>query len=215
MKFVICRKTCITHLIINQTLMTKKLLHLFFIVFSTVAPAQVVGIITDTKNEPLPFVNILIENTYKGTTSNDDGYYELNISEPKTYTIVYSYLGYKAVKKKVTIDKFPFKINISLEEESVSLGEVVINSEDNPAGIIMRQVIAKRKENLEKINTFKADFYSRGLIKIKDAPEKILGQEVGDLGGGLDSTRTGIIYLSETISKIQYLRPDKLKEKIT
>ena len=195
--------------------MTKKLLQLFFIACSTVASAQIVGTITDANNEPLPFVNILIENTYKGTTSNDDGYYELNISQPKSYTIVFTYLGYKAVKKKVTIATFPFEINVSLEEESVSLSEVVINSEDNPADAIMRQAIGKRKENLEKINTFKADFYSRGLIKIKDAPEKILGQEVGDLGGGLDSTRTGIIYLSETISKIQYLRPDKLKEKIT
>ena len=203
------------HVFINQTFMTKKLLSLVFIFFSAVASTQVVGTITNASNEPLPFVNILIENTYKGTTSNDDGYYELNISKPNTYTIVYSYLGYKAVKKTVTINKFPYEINISLDAESVSLGEVVINSEDNPANSIMRQVIAKRKENLEKINSYKADFYSRGLIKIEDAPEKILGQEVGDLGGGLDSTRTGIIYLSETISKIQYLRPDKLKEKIT
>lgn len=195
--------------------MTKKLLSLIFIFFSAVASTQVVGTITNASNEPLPFVNILIENTYKGTTSNDDGYYELNISKPNTYSIVYSYLGFKTVKKTVTINKFPYEINISLEAESVSLGEVVINSEDNPANSIMRLVIAKRKENLEKINSYRADFYSRGLIKIEDAPEKILGQEVGDLGGGLDSTRTGIIYLSETISKIQYLRPDKLKEKIT
>ncbi len=195
--------------------MLKHLLSLFFIVFTAVASAQVIGTIKNTKNEALPFVNILIDNTYKGTTSNGDGYYELNISETKTYTIVYSYLGYKTIKKKVSIDEFPYKIDITLEEESVSLGEVVINAEDNPANAIMRQVIAKRKENLEKINTFKADFYSRGLIKIKDAPKKILGQEIGDLGGGLDSTRSGIIYLSETISKIQYLRPNKLKEKIT
>ena len=195
--------------------MTKNLLSFLFVAFSTIVSAQIVGTITNQKNEPLPFVNILIENTYKGTTSNDDGYYELNISEAKTYTIIYTYLGYKTVKKEVAIDKFPFKIDITLEEESVSLGEVVVNSEDNPAIAIMRQAIAMRKENLEKINSFKADFYSRGLIKIKDAPEKILGQEVGDLGGGLDSTRSGIIYLSETISKIQYLRPDKLKEKIT
>ena len=195
--------------------MTKNLLSFLFVAFSTIVSAQIVGTITNQKNEPLPFVNILIENTYKGTTSNDDGYYELNISEAKAYTIIYTYLGYKTVKKEVAIDKFPFKIDITLEEESVSLGEVVVNSEDNPAIAIMRQAIAMRKENLEKINSFKADFYSRGLIKIKDAPEKILGQEVGDLGGGLDSTRSGIIYLSETISKIQYLRPDKLKEKIT
>ncbi len=195
--------------------MIKKLLSFFFIAFSFFASAQIVGTITNTKNEPLPFVNIIIENTYKGTTSNDDGYYVLNLTEPKTYTIIYTYLGYKTVKKKVAIDTFPYKIDLVLEEESVSLGEVVVSAENNPANAIMRQAIAKRKENLEKINTFKADFYSRGLIKIKDAPEKILGQEVGDLGGGLDSTRSGIIYLSETISKIQFLRPDKLKEKIT
>ncbi|MFC0604504.1 DUF5686 and carboxypeptidase regulatory-like domain-containing protein [Winogradskyella pulchriflava] len=195
--------------------MTKKLLGLFFIAFSTLASAQIVGTITDTKNEPLPFVNILIENTYKGTTSNDDGYYELNITEPNTYTVIYSFIGYKTVKKTVVIDQFPYKIDVALQEESVSLGEVVVNSEENPAIAIMQQAIAKRKENLEKINSFKADFYSRGLIKIKDAPEKILGEEVGDLGGGLDSTRSGIIYLSETISKIQFLKPDKLKEKIT
>ncbi|MBC3848002.1 carboxypeptidase-like regulatory domain-containing protein [Winogradskyella echinorum] len=195
--------------------MTKKLLFVLCITLGYFASAQIVGTVTNTKNEPLPFVNILIENTYKGTTSNDDGYYELNITTPKTYTIVYTYLGYKTIKKNVTIDKFPFKIDVILEEESVSLGEVVVNAEDNPANTIMRQAIAKRKENLEKINSYKADFYSRGLIRIKDAPEKILGQEVGDLGGGLDSTRTGIIYLSETISKIQFLRPSKLKEKIT
>ncbi|WAC02086.1 DUF5686 family protein [Lacinutrix neustonica] len=44
--------------------------------------------------------------------------------------------------------------------------------------------------------------------------EKILGQEVGDLGGGLDSTRSGIIYLSETISKLEHQAPNRLKEKI-
>ncbi|MEO1030665.1 MAG: DUF5686 and carboxypeptidase regulatory-like domain-containing protein [Bacteroidota bacterium] len=195
--------------------MNKTLLSLLCVLFSSISTAQIIGSITDTKNNPLPFVNVIVENTYKGTTTNDDGYYELNVSEAKTYTIVYSYLGYKTVKKNVNITQFPYRIDMTLEEESVSLSEVVVDAEDNPANAIIRQAIAKRKENLEKINSFKADFYSRGLIRIKDAPEKILGQEVGDLGGGLDSTRSGIIYLSETISKIQYLRPNALKEKIT
>lgn len=193
--------------------MTKKLIGLLLIVFSTVASAQIVGTITNEKSEPLPFVNILLENTYKGTTSNDDGYYELNISESKTYTLVYSFLGYKTIKKNVTIDQFPYQMDIILKEESVSLDEVVLDSEENPANAIIRQSIAKRKENLDKINTFKANFYSRGLIRIKDAPKKFMGQDI-DIDG-LDSTRTGIIYLSETISKIQFLNPDKLKEKIT
>ncbi|GGW64847.1 carboxypeptidase-like protein [Winogradskyella epiphytica] len=195
--------------------MQKLLLSSLFIVFSSFLSAQITGHITDQNKKALPFVNILIENTYKGTTSNDDGYYELNITSPKSYTIVFSYLGYKTVKKTVTIEKFPYQLDITLVEESVSLGEVIIDAENDPANAIMRKAIAQRKANLEKINSFKADFYSRGLLKIKDAPEKIMGQEVGDLGGALDSTRSGIIYLSETISKLQFLSPDKLKETIT
>lgn len=195
--------------------MQKKLLFIFLIAISSSISAQITGNITDQNNNPLPFVNILIENTYKGTTSNDDGYYELNISEPKDYVIMYSYLGYKTVKKSVSISKFPYQLDIVLEEESVSLGEVLVDATNDPANAIMRQAIAQRQANLDKIESFKADFYSRGLIKIKDAPEKIMGQEIGDLGGGLDSTRSGIIYLSETISKIQFLSPDKLKERIS
>ncbi|QNK78019.1 carboxypeptidase-like regulatory domain-containing protein [Winogradskyella sp. PAMC22761] len=195
--------------------MQKQLLSLLLLVFTTLVSSQIKGNITDQNNDPLPFVNILIENTYKGTTSNDDGYYELNISTPKTYTIVFSYLGYKTVKQEVNITKFPYQLDMSLVEESVSLNEVVVDSENDPANDIMRQAIANREANLAKIESFKADFYSRGLLKIVDAPKKIMGQDVGDLGGALDSTRSGIIYLSETISKIQFLNPDKLKEKIT
>lgn len=188
---------------------------LLAILISFTGLAQIVGTVKDTNNQPLPFVNILIENTYKGTTSNNDGYYELGLSKAGNYTITYSFLGYKTVKNTVEISKFPYTINVVLAEESVSLNEVVVNTKENPANAIMRQAIANRKANLNKIESYKADFYSRGLIRIKEAPEKILGQEVGDLGGGLDSTRSGIIYLSETISKIKFLQPNRLREHIT
>ncbi|MEM6514839.1 MAG: DUF5686 and carboxypeptidase regulatory-like domain-containing protein [Bacteroidota bacterium] len=180
-----------------------------------VSNSQIQGKITDGNNNPLPFVNIYIENTYNGTTSNEEGLYELNISKPGNYTVVFQYIGYKTVKKTIDVKKLPFELNATLLDEEINLDEVIINAEENPANIIMRKAIAKRKENLEKINSYKADFYSRGLMRIKDAPEKILGQDIGDMGGALDSTRSGVIYLSETISKIEFLTPNKLKEKIT
>jgi len=176
--------------------------------------SQIIGNVNDTNGNPLAFVNIYIEGTYIGTTSNDEGNYELNVSEKKRFTIVFKYLGYKTLKNELNIDAFPYVVDVSLEEEQITLDEVIINSNHNPANRIIRQTIANRKAMLESIKSYKADFYSRGLIRIKNAPEKILGQEIGDLGGGLDSTRSGIIYLSETISKIEFQRPDKLKEKI-
>ncbi|WP_432411110.1 DUF5686 and carboxypeptidase regulatory-like domain-containing protein [Rasiella sp. SM2506] len=193
--------------------MNKILLLLFF--FSiTFSQAQIVGKINDTKGEPLAFVNIYLEGSYVGTTSNDDGNYELNVTETGDYTIMYQFLGFKTVTKKVSISSFPHILNISLVEESVSLDEVVINTSEDPAYRIIRETIARHKINLDKISEYKADFYSRGLWRVEDLPEKILGQEVGDLDGQLDSTRTGIIYLSETISEISYQKPDDFKEKI-
>lgn len=194
--------------------MKTQLLCILGFLLSLATFSQIKGTVTDANSKPLPFVNIFIENTYKGTTSNEDGNYELNITDPNTYKVVFQFLGYKTVKKTITIESFPYDLDAVLADEEISLNEVVINAEENPANNIMRQAIAKRKENLERIQSYKADFYSRGLIRIKEAPEKILGQEVGDLGGGLDSTRSGVIYLSETISKLEFLRPNKLKEKI-
>ena len=176
--------------------------------------AQITGNVTSDNGETLPFVSVYLNNTYVGTTTNEEGYYTLDLEKTGDYTIVFQYLGFKTLKKKVSITAFPYVLDAKLVEENISLSEVVINSEENPANQIIRNTIAKRKQVLEKLSEYKANFYSRGLIKIKDAPKKVFGQEVGDLGGGLDSTRTGIIYLSETISKIEYKKPRRLKEKI-
>lgn len=193
--------------------MEKCFLHLLLI-FSTISVAQIKGTVIDNKGVPLSLVTILEENTYNGTSSNEQGNYELNIKKTGKYTIVFQYLGFKTQKLTLSIDKFPFTQNIQLVEENVSLSEVVINSKVNLADALIRQAIAKRKENAEKTARFKADFYSRGIFKIKDLPKKILGRKIGDLDGAVDSTGTGIIYLSETISKIIFEKPNNLKERI-
>lgn len=190
----------------------KKFYLLFSLLISFFSFAQIKGIVTDTKGISLSLVTVFEENTYNGTSSNEQGNYELNIKKTGKHTIVFQYLGYKTQKITITIDKFPFIQNIQLVEENLSLSEVVISAKDNPANAVIRQAIANKKESAEKTARFKADFYSRGIFKVKDLPKKILGQKIGDLDGAVDSTGTGIIYLSETISKIIFEKPDNLKE---
>lgn len=192
--------------------MMRYLILVFFCSLSV--SAQLKGKITDLDNQPIPFVNIYIENSYVGTTSNAQGQYELAVSKPGKYSIVFQFLGFKTQTKTVEIKEFPHNLDITLLEENISLNEVVISSKENPANRIIRAAIAERKAQLEKINSFSADFYSKGIIRLKDVPNKFLGQEVGDLDGVLDSTRSGILYLSETVSKLNYEKPDKLSEKI-
>ena len=185
------------------------LLHSFF------SFSQIKGKVTDSDKNPISFVSIYLDKTITGTTSNDAGNYELNIKTPGDYTIVFQFLGYKTIKKIVSITDFPFQLNVVMVDEKVVLDEISINTGENPANKIIRKAIDNKSNNTDKFKEYTSSFYSRGLFKVKNAPEKILGQSLGDLGGGLDSTRTGIIYLSETISEITFQKkPAEFKEKI-
>ncbi len=185
-----------------------KFFQIFFLLITTIAQSQITGTVKDTSGQPLPYVNIFIKNTYNGTTSNEDGYFELNTSKTGSYTVIFQFLGYKTLEKKLEISQFPHAIDVVLREENINLNEVVIDAKENPANRIIKAAIAKRQLHLEKLNAYTADFYSKGIIRIVDAPENFMGQDVGDFDGALDSTRTGILYLSETMSKIKYLKPE-------
>lgn len=182
---------------------------------STVSFAQIKGTVTDTRQQPLSSVSIYFDNSLTGTTTNDLGAFELDAKAPGTYTLVFQYLGYTTLKKTITIASFPYTLDVQLKEESIALEEVSISTQTNPANDIIRKTIAAKDKNTDKFANYTAKFYSRGLFRVKNAPDKILGQSLGDLGGGLDSTRSGIIYLSETISNIAFRKkPKSFKEVI-
>ena len=59
----------------------KQQITLFLLFLTTISFAQIKGTIKDKDGNALPFVNIYIENTYIGTTSNEHGKYELNTTQ--------------------------------------------------------------------------------------------------------------------------------------
>lgn len=200
---------------INQPMIMKSILPIIFFFIVSQSFSQVKGKVLDSNGKPLSFVSVYLENSVTGTTTNDDGFYELSVDKKGSHTIVFQFLGYKTIKKPVSITEFPFELNVRLEKEQVILDMIKISTNDNPANTIIRNAIDAKEKNTNNLSKYTAKFYSRGLFKVKEAPEKILGQELGDLGGGLDSTRTGIIYLSETSSEIAYQKkPAAFKEKI-
>lgn len=195
----------------------KNSLLLAFLLLSISNYAQIKGTITDEKGNVLPFVSIFEENTYNSTTSNEQGKYQLNIKEIGKNKIIFQYLGFKAQKLAVPSTSPSYTLDVKLQEENFTLNEVIINPKDNPANDIIKSAIANKQENSEKTGRYTADFYSKGMFKIKDLPKKIMGLKVdiGDeMASNLDSTGTGILYLSETISKITFEKPNNLKEKI-
>ena len=72
-----------------------KFLVLFFISFSL--SAQIKGVVKDSiSGEPIPYVNIWVENETIGTTSETNGNFSLDIKEEKV--LVFSALGYEVKK---------------------------------------------------------------------------------------------------------------------
>jgi len=192
-----------------------KNLLIFCFVFLCVAisHAQLVGKITDNANQPLPYATIYIEGTSMGTVSNIDGYYELELPKWGNYNIVFYYVGYKAHHKTIAYQGGKITHHVMLDVDDNILKELVIkaNAED-PAYPIMRKAIANREKNKKSIQSVEADLYVKGVVKITDAPKAILGEEIGNMDGLLDSTRQGMVYLSESKSKFYFQQPNQTKE---
>ena len=193
----------------------KKSIIVILLLFVFAVNAQIKGKVTDEQGIPLSSVSVYLENTFAGTTTNNNGAYNLAVKKPGRYAVFFQILGFTTLKKEVSITSFPFELDAVLGEENVQLKEIVISTKDNPANRIIRNVIANKDKNTDRYAKYTAKFYSRGLYKITDAPESFLGQNLGDFGGGLDSTRSGIVYLSETVSEISFQKnPKNFKEKI-
>ncbi|MBL7886612.1 MAG: carboxypeptidase-like regulatory domain-containing protein [Flavobacterium sp.] len=192
-----------------------KKIALFVLLFlSYYSFAQIRGSVVDSHGNPMAFVNIYVQDTYISTTTNEQGKYDLNVKNPGKYIILFQYLGYKTEKKVIDAEKFPQIVDVVLVEEEVKLNEVVIDPKVNPANEMIRNAIANRKINANKTARYNADFYSKGIFRVKNLPKNILGQKLDLFDDVIDSTRSGILYLSETVSKISFQKPDKMKETI-
>ena len=194
----------------------KEIIIAILLSFNTILlSAQINGSITTGKGDTLSYASVYVEGTVRGTIANENGEYNLDL-EPGDYNIVYQYIGYEKKVESITLGEDPLEINVILNESAYQMNDIVIAADaEDPAYAIMRKAIQNRDVNKDKIQSYTANVYVKGNVKMLDAPEKFLGQEIGDLDGILDdSTRQGILYLSESQSKITFERPDKIKEEM-
>ena len=95
---------------------------LFFNIALYAQNANLTGtVVSETDNQPIPGVNVIIKNTSKGTTTDFDGNYQIEVV--KGDVLQFSYVGY--VTKVIIIDN-QTTLNISLAEDLAKLDEVVV-----------------------------------------------------------------------------------------
>jgi len=129
---------------------SKKLLFLLLLLpLSVLAQSTVSGVVTDkSSGQPLPGVNVIIKGTTKGTTTDFDGKYLLsNVNSGEV--IEFSFVGFTTQDVPYTSQK---TINVSLEEETAKLDEVVLVGYGS----------VKKKDATGSVTTVTAEDFNKG-----------------------------------------------------
>lgn len=164
----------------------------------------ITGKVSNDQGQPLPYTTIYQEGTTNGTTSNADGRYQLQLPAG-TNTVVAQHIGYKRKSQSVNSSgDRTTTLHFVLQPESLVLDEVVINADQkDPARQVIRNAIKKRKYYANEVAAYRCEVYIKGLQRLDEKPS-LLGMTV--------SVDTGIVYLSESVSRLKFMQPDKMNE---
>jgi len=196
--------------------MNRIVLLIFFALFQVffARAGKISGMVTDDRGNILPYASVFVKGTTKGTTSNNQGKYFLELQEGE-YTIICQYVGYTRQEKKVTITNEPAVLNFRLPLQRTTMKEILVRpGGEDPAYEIIRHAIKKRKYYENPLDSFTCEAYIKTLIKTRKLPGKVMGKKMPDEARksmGVDSVGKGIIYLSESLTKIAFKKPDKIK----
>jgi len=175
---------------------------LFFVITSILfsQTTSITGNINNKKTgEQIPFVNIGVQDTYFGTSSNEWGQFKLTLKNGE-HNLVFSCVGYKTKVLAVTIPN-DSKISINLKPISIVLPEIVVNDE-NPAYAIIRKAIANKAKNKEGLLNYHYEFYSKNILKSgKEIVfiEEDIGEGFNDLSNNVQEIKTELHH-TENIS---------------
>ncbi|HSH52293.1 MAG TPA: DUF5686 family protein, partial [Bacteroidales bacterium] len=161
--------------------------------------------------KPLPFVHVLLENTQFGTTTNIDGAFNIQYTQPGQKLCI-RYLGYHP--DTVVINPTTHKnITFELRPKSFDLEEVIILPGKNPADRIIERVIQNRKiNNPENLGSFAFTSYNKMYFTLEEnmdiKPDSIIKESIDE-----NSAKHHLLFI-ETINEKKFLHPDQYSEKI-
>ena len=174
------------------------------------------GIVKDEKGNVLPYASITVKGTSKGAITNVEGKYSINLPAGD-YTLICQYVGFKKEERNILVGESNLVVDFVLSIQEVTMQEVIIKRGDDPALEIIRNTIKKRDDYNKQVDSFRVDVYIKGLIRSRDVPDKVMGQKIDkeDMKkSGFDSLGRGILFLSESQTKVFYKKPDTYKYEV-
>ncbi len=193
----------------------KNIIIILIIILSKTTIASVItGKIYDENKKPLPFASVYVKNSTYGVASNYNGIYFLEL-KPGNYTLVYSFIGYKTVEKKIILKKNQrLEININLKSNLTNLNEIeIVADKVDKAKKILKKTRAKRKIYLNSYKNYKCNAYTKTTIEKKE--NNALKDSLLKKGESVDLKdffKKQNLNLIESVSEVYFKQPSKYKE---
>ncbi len=190
--------------------MTVRFFSIIFGIFLSLSAnaGGVKGRVIDDEGKPLSFTTIYVKQTGSGSITNTAGEYELRL-DPGTYTIVFQYLGYQTQQIDVEVAGKTLVRDVVMGKQAYMLAEAQIKGgNEDPAYKIIRKAIAKSGFHRQQLDAYTCEVYMKGGGRLVEVPwylRKALEKE------GVDTSAS---FVSETISKISYVRPSTFSEEV-
>ena len=102
------------------------LLVLFCFQMEGARSVRIYGYVTDSDNTGIELANVFLKGTTTGTTTNRNGYYDLQFELQDTVTLVFSMLGYVTTEQRFFTDLDVVNINIQLPTDAEILSEIEV-----------------------------------------------------------------------------------------
>jgi hypothetical protein len=179
------------------------------LIFSLQLHAQkITGIVKDNNGSILPGVAIYINGLQKNVVTNDNGFYSI-IVDAGNYTLTAKAVGYTTQNKNIIIQDSIVVVDFILDKIVINENDVVIRSGENLANSIIRNAIKKRDAYNNEIAQYSAKAYIKSNTKLLKVPKKLMGQKID--AKEADSSGKSLISLTESITKIDYKKPNQYK----
>lgn len=176
---------------IRQIFLTATILLLSVVSWSQKKSATVSGKVVDENEDPLPNVSVIILGRQTGITTNDTGYFRLQVPAERAFAIVFSYTGYRTEQKNFLLnEKEEERITIRMERGiATTLQEVIVSDQRDrtEAGLIRPN--PKTILNLPSVTTG-----VESLIKIFVGSNNELTSQYSVRGGSFDEN---LIYVND------------------
>ena len=187
---------------------------------------KVYGTVTDAEDGlPLPYTPVFFSGSSIGTSTDDDGKYELGFNTFPGDSIKVQVLGYEPASQKIDKGQKSAEYSFQLERSSAMMTEAVVRPGEDPAIALMKNVIRfKHRNNPDRLSNYKYESYNKIELDVLNINKKTFSRlpvpYLKKLGFIFDNTDSNSynkpflpFYLTEALSDYYYQKePKRTKE---